>query len=111
MPTSLHLMQGAVVRRWGGLAGWCFVAGVAALSGWGVYIGRFLRWNSWDVVVNPLRLLSDLVHWLSHVPSRPTSGALPVLFAVFIFMAYLMVYALAGLNQHPWSSPRAASPP
>jgi uncharacterized membrane protein len=42
----LFLMQRLVARRYGWPAGWLFVGVVAALSGFGIYAGRFLRWNS-----------------------------------------------------------------
>ncbi len=100
---SLYLMQSLVVRRLGRIAGWLFVAAVAAVSGWGVFIGRVMRWNSWDVVLNPIDLFTDLARWLSHVPFQPTSATFPMLFAMFIFITYLMVYALMRLNLSPTS--------
>jgi uncharacterized membrane protein len=57
---SLALMQTQLTARWGRVAGWLFVLAALVLSGFGVYIGRFLRWNSWDVISNPLLLLQDL---------------------------------------------------
>lgn len=57
---SLSLMQTAVTARWGGRMGWLFVLAALALGGLGVYIGRFLRWNSWDVFSKPTSLLLDL---------------------------------------------------
>src|SRR5215471_16902755 len=47
---SLYLMHSVarrIVGRWGA---WMFIAAVAGLSGIGIYFGRFLRLNSWDVV-------------------------------------------------------------
>ena len=43
---SLYLMQSVVQRIFGRAASWCFIALVAALSGFGIYLGRFLRFNS-----------------------------------------------------------------
>jgi len=97
---SLYLMQRLVARRFGWPTGWLFVGAVAALSGFGVYAGRFLRWNSWDVVFNPLDLLADLSHWLISVPTSPRAVIIPALFATLLFIAYTMLYALTRLPAH-----------
>ncbi|GJQ53421.1 MAG: hypothetical protein HKUEN02_22680 [Anaerolineaceae bacterium] len=41
--------------------GWIFVVVVAALSSVDVYIGRFLHWNSWDVLNNPSTIARDII--------------------------------------------------
>ena len=97
---SLFLMQRIVARRFGWPTGWLFVCVVAVLSGFGIYAGRFLRWNSWDVVFSPLNLLADFGHWLGNLYERPQIFILPVLFAALLFIAYLMLYALTHLPQH-----------
>jgi uncharacterized membrane protein len=96
---SLFLMQNLVVRMLGRFASWLFVAAVAGLSGFGIYLGRFLRFNSWDVVLNPAELCRGIGHWASAPLAHSISYAFPALFATFLFIAYLMLYALTHLQQ------------
>jgi uncharacterized membrane protein len=94
---SLFLMQRLIARRHGWPAGWLFVGVVAALSGFGIYAGRFLRWNSWDVVFSPFDLITDAWNWLFSIPHSPKAIIIPVLFATLLFIAYAMLYALTHL--------------
>jgi uncharacterized membrane protein len=67
---------------------------VAGLSGFGVYLGRFRRWNSWDILLNPLNLLADIGHRVLHPLANPGVVVFPALFAVFFLVAYLMLTAM-----------------
>jgi uncharacterized membrane protein len=95
---SLFLMQGVVRRLFGGAASWLFIGAVASLSGFGIYLGRFLRFNSWDILWKPVALSRGIGKWASNPLAHSTSYAFPVLFAVFVFIAYLMLYALTHLE-------------
>ncbi|MEN9572043.1 MAG: hypothetical protein RL172_3274 [Bacteroidota bacterium] len=65
------------------------VAGALFLGSFGVYVGRFLRWNSWDVFVNPLMLFTQLAHPfvqpLQHVRTWGVTLLLTVLFNLLYF--------------------------
>ncbi len=89
---SLHHVQSIVAKRFGGFHGWAFVTIVAFLSGFGVYLGRFERWNTWDVVARPIALAADSVNWL-----RWTSLKFSILFGIFILTAYALLYSLTSL--------------
>jgi len=92
---SWFLMQTMVARRYGRAVGWGFVAVTAVLSSFGIYLGRFLRFNSWDVFAQPTRLYQGISSFTS---AQPHHLAFFVLFAVFLFVTYLMLYALTWLS-------------
>lgn len=95
---SLYLMQSIVAERFGRLAGWLFTLVVAWLTGFGVYLGRFLRWNSWDALVHPLSLGHSIGRLALHPFENPAILTFPTLFATFLFLGYLMLYALTHLQ-------------
>lgn len=95
---SLYLMQSVVARMFGWLASWLFVAATAGLSGFGIYLGRFLRFNSWDVLVQPMEVFHGIGHWAADPMANGTSFAFPILFATFLFIAYVMLYGLTHLQ-------------
>jgi uncharacterized membrane protein len=96
---SLYLMQSLVAGKFGRLKSWLFVAGVAGLSGVGVFIGRFLRLNSWDIFLRPGKSYEHAGIWTSAPFANPLPFVFPILFAIFLFIAYMMFYALTRLPQ------------
>jgi uncharacterized membrane protein len=98
---SLYLMQSVVERMIGRAASWLFVAAVAALTGFGIYLGRFLRFNSWDVVFKPWQVYQGIGNWVADPMANSTSLAFPLLFGAFVFITYLMLYALTHLQPAP----------
>jgi uncharacterized membrane protein len=68
---SLLDVQTAVEERFGRVKGWCVAAGSLFLSGFGIYLGRFLRWNSWDVLTDPAGLFTDIAVRLLDPTSHP----------------------------------------
>ncbi|MEI7585826.1 DUF1361 domain-containing protein [Runella sp.] len=54
---SLLKVHRLVEQIWNGSLAWIVVIGSLVLSSYGVYLGRFGRWNSWDIVTNPFSLV------------------------------------------------------
>jgi uncharacterized membrane protein len=92
---SLYLMHEIVQRNFGRWPGWVFVLIVSGLSSAGIYVGRFLRWNSWDILQNPSELAMDILG-LAIDPSLRLL-AFTTLFAVFFLFVYLTLYTFAHL--------------
>ncbi len=108
---SLYLMQSVVAGMFGRIASWIFIVAATGLGGFGIYLGRFMRFNSWDIVFKPTRLYHDVGTWTTNSVYYPASMAFPALFAAFLFIAYVMLYALTHLSpaQHVAASPAAKS--
>jgi uncharacterized membrane protein len=77
--TSLLDVHNIATERFGHKIGWATVVAALLLSGYGVYLGRVQRWNSWDVITNPSGLFSSIVACLLNP------------------FDHLQVYALSGL--------------
>ena len=94
---SLYLMQSLVIRMFGRAAGWLFVGGSACLCSFGIYLGRFLRFNSWDVLLRPDKIYRGIDNWMDTQVPGVSSGGFLILFTAFLFVAYVMLYALTHL--------------
>ena len=92
---SLYLMHEIVQRTFGRWLGWLFVLIVSGLSSAGIYVGRFMRWNSWDILGNPTGLAMDILGLVIDPSWRML--AFTTLFAVFFLFVYLTLYTFAHL--------------
>ena len=103
---SLYLMQALVRQLKGVRASWLFAAVVLALSGFGVYLGRFPRYNSWDLFTSPLSLLADIWYRLSHPMANSQMFVFSALFSLFLMSSYLILVAFVQLQREPQGEPQ-----
>ena len=96
---SLFWIQQVLTERVGATYAWIAVVVVNFLTGFGVYLGRFARWNSWDVFVRPGSVLDDVWARLSDPLQNASTWGMSVGFGLFLSLAYLVVFLLMG-QQH-----------
>ena len=87
---SLITLSSLVRERYSGAAAWGFVAAATLLGGYGIYLGRFRGFNSWDVFRHPVGTIEAAVVNLFNLKAVMFSLA----FAFFIFLTYLVVWSL-----------------
>jgi uncharacterized membrane protein len=92
---SLYLLQAIVRRGLGARVGWLFVFAALSLGSFGVYLGRVLRWNSWDVFVRPGSLAAELGRGLVDPIAHPRPIGITLLFTSFLVLSYLLFYSVA----------------
>ena len=92
---SLFLMQEVIRREFGRWVGWGFVAVVSVLTSAGVYVGRFLRWNSWDIFSDPTGMAQYTLQ-SAQDPSLQSIGFTSLFGAFFLFL-YITLYTFGHL--------------
>jgi len=65
---------------------------ICLISSFGVYLGRFERWNSWDIFTHPLFFFRHFFH----LSINPTQGGIPlsfmIVFTIFMYAVYKTMY-------------------
>jgi uncharacterized membrane protein len=92
---SLYLMQDIIIRTFGRITGWLFVFVISFLSSFGVYIGRFVRLNSWDILQNPAETAQQVLGVVVD-PSRRLA-AFTILYTTFFLFVFLLLYSFSHM--------------
>ncbi|MCZ7588150.1 MAG: DUF1361 domain-containing protein [Gaiella sp.] len=90
---SLYLVQVVIAERFGHLAGWALAWSALVLSGIGVYLGRFQRWNSWQVVTEPWTIGRELFGAALDPFAHARPLALSTAFAILWCAGYALFYS------------------
>lgn len=89
---SLSRVHDALVVRYGALRSAMFVFLCVALCGVGVFLGRFERLNSWELVTAPSRVFASSLESLQ----QPRALLFCVVFAAFVGAGYVFTRARAS---------------
>ena len=98
--SSLYLIHLQLKRRFTGRVASAWVAFTLFVCSEAVYVGRDLRWNSWDVLTNPGGLLFDLSDRMLHPSSYPQMFVIIVSFWILLLSMYGLLWRGARLLQH-----------
>jgi len=65
------------------------------LNAFGVYIGRYLRFNSWDIITNPFDLASDIGYMMIHPFRNAYSWGMILCYSLFMTFLYFTIKKLS----------------
>ncbi|UJF31228.1 DUF1361 domain-containing protein [Paenibacillus hexagrammi] len=87
---SLYIVHEMFMEKFRSRTAWLFVGVLQFLCSIGVFLGRFLRWNSWDIVSDPVEIVQDSLDTIE------SSSSLIFICAMMLVMccSYLMVYTM-----------------
>ena len=103
---SLATVARAVERELGRPAGWLLWLATPPLCGYAIWLGRFERWNSWDLILRPSAVLGEVIPTFLDPLGHPRTWAVTVTFAAVVLAAN----AVSESSLRPRRSPAPATP-
>ena len=96
---SLYLMQEIARARFGRWRSWIFVVAMLFMGSVGIYVGRFLRWNSWDVLSNPKGLVRGSLRIVEDTDGQLGVVGFVSMAFLFLLSTYCATFALTHLHE------------
>jgi uncharacterized membrane protein len=107
--TSLYLVHKQILKRVSDSKSLAIVAGVILLSSFAIYLGRNLRWNSWDVIANPsgiiLNVSDRIVDPLGHPRALNITGLFFILLSSIYYAIWTFFHPLNARATHKHTKP------
>jgi uncharacterized membrane protein len=107
--SSLYLVHLQLKRRFSSETAAAWVAFTLFVCSVAIYIGRDLRWNSWDILINPGGLLFDISDRLLHPEAYPQMLLIITIFFMLLAGMYnLLWHGAQLLRRVPGARPQRA---
>jgi uncharacterized membrane protein len=72
--------------------------GLLFLGSFGIYVGRYLRWNSWDILREPFQLLYDIGDRIVNPFAHPRTWGVTLFMGLFLNMLYWSLHLIRKRN-------------
>lgn len=96
---SIIWVHSAIIKRKSKLAAACLIAMVLLVTSFAIYLGRTLRWNTWDVLVNPAGILFDVSERVINPLAHPQVLVTTLTFFVLLASMYAVVWQFSQAQQ------------
>lgn len=100
---GVYLVHRELNRRLSAVKAYAVIAGVFLLCSYAIYLGRILRWNTWDALFQPAALLFDisdtLLRPVEHSQAYVITGSFLLLIGVFYLLAYELLRTIRSVKQ------------
>lgn len=87
---SVFDMYKQLLTRISSKLAWIITVATLILSAFGIYLGRFLRWNSWDIISNPKLLILDAVDRIINPLSHPATWGVTFGYGTLFLFGFLL---------------------
>lgn len=85
---SLAIMASMVLKKTSVRVQTLFISMVLFACGFGVYLGRYHRFNSWEVIGEPMTILREIAIRFIHPMEHPRTWGMTLLMGLFLHIMY-----------------------
>ena len=85
---SLEKMKKALLSNWGLISRTLLTVSFLFITAFGIYVGRYLRWNSWDLVSSPFMIGEDLLTRITSPMDHPRTWGMTLLLGILLNLMY-----------------------
>ncbi len=94
---SVYLVHSELLRRMRERSAYGLAAGLFFAVSFAIYLGRYTRWNTWDIVLQPAGLLFDVSDRFINVNAHLQTYQTTLILFLLLFSSYTVVYESARL--------------
>ena len=94
---SLLMVEKFLTDRYGNRISGLIILCSFFLCAFGIYMGRYLRWNSWDIITNPGEIAGDILVRVFNPFDHISTWSVTVLFGSFFYVLY---YSIKNFIKH-----------
>jgi len=94
--TSIYLVHGELLKRLKQRATHLWIGGVLLLCSFAVYLGRYLRWNTWDIILHPVGVVFDVSDRIINPVAYGQTFQVTVLFFILLVSMYFTLWQIAA---------------
>lgn len=93
---ALFNIRDMLARWFGGIWAEVSVSLISFLCAYGIYLGRYLRFNSWDIVSNPDLLFDEIADHITNPTVHPRTMGVTLLYGAFLLVGYWVARLFGG---------------
>ncbi|MGL4631495.1 MAG: DUF1361 domain-containing protein [Leadbetterella sp.] len=82
---SMYILDTIIRRKFSSFFSWTSILGLSFLLAYGIYLGRYLRLNSWEIASDPFTVVSTVISTISSIEAIKTT----LLFGCILFVGYI----------------------
>jgi uncharacterized membrane protein len=96
---SLYIIHRELAKRMASRTATICIGIIIMLCSFAIYIGRELRWNTWDVLTNPSSLLFDISDRVLNPREHPQAFTTTISFFVLLSTLYAVMWHITRLGR------------